>query len=304
MKKFVSRILNKFCKKYFYTNRLLESYRYEKKQKDIENALIVFQMGKVGSSTIVRSLKHADNQFNIYQIHVLTHEWIKKVEKQYRDASKIHGKVLIDEDLLASMYLRKIIDKKTVTKKFKVITLIRDPIARNISSFFQAFSIYFPNEARQFKINKTKFEDNLDLLIDIFLNEFERHDVPLLWFDVHMKPSFDIDVYKSDFDPSIGYKIYHGKTADLLLLRLEDLDKCAEKAFKMFLNIDKFELEYTNISKEKEYGYAYGQFKNKIILPREYIDKIYHSKFVKHFYTEDEVQIFKTRWSNNEKNSA
>ena len=296
MKRLVSRILNKICKKYFYANRLLEYYRYKKKQKDIDNALIVFQMGKVGSSTMVRSLKNADNQFNIYQIHVLTPEWIKIVEKQYKDASKIHGKALIDEHLLASMYLRKIIDKKKVTKKFKVITLIRDPIARNVSSFFQAFPIYFPKEARQFKIDKTKFEDNLDLLINLFLNKFERHKVPLLWFDVHMKPSFGIDVYESEFDTSKGYKIYQGKTADLLLFRLEDLNKCAQKAFKEFLNIDNFELEYANISKEKEYGYAYGQFKSKIKLPSEYIDKIYHSKFVKHFYTDDEVLMFKTRW--------
>ena len=48
--------------------------------------LIVYQMGKVGSSTLMKTLaKHAPN-YELFQVHFLVRSWMKRVEKEFKQA--------------------------------------------------------------------------------------------------------------------------------------------------------------------------------------------------------------------------
>ena len=123
-----------------------------------------------------------------------------------------------------------------------------------------------------------------------------NHDSPLTFFDRELKIVFDIDVFASNFPKSKGYKIYEGEKADLLLIRLEDLNRCARDAFEDFLNIDKFTLESVNIGSQKKYALIYQKLKESIRLPDAYIDRMYQSKYMHHFYTTQEIQKFETKW--------
>ena len=104
------------------------------------------------------------------------------------------------------------------------------------------------------------------------------------------------DVFAQPFPTSKGYHIYSGANADLLLLRLEDLDRCAGVAFKEFLNIDGFSIESANVSADKEYGSEYSEFTRKLTLPASYIDHMYQSRFMRHFYSADERERFRLKW--------
>lgn len=106
----------------------------------------------------------------------------------------------------------------------------------------------------------------------------------------------DIDVFSSEFPKSKGYEIYETKHADLLLLKLENLNNCASDAFKTFLDIDGFTLAKSNIGDNKAYRNIYRRFLESIVLPDSYIDKMYTSKYVRHFYSEKEIEAFKARW--------
>lgn len=112
-----------------------------------------------------------------------------------------------------------------------------------------------------------------------------------------MKPVFKIDVFPSEFPKLQGYKIFHSEFADLLLLRLENLNECASAAFKDFLNIDNFKLTSANVSQTKAYYPAYKKFLETVVLPSSYIEKMYASKYVNHFYTRDEINNFIRKWS-------
>jgi hypothetical protein len=80
-------------------------------------------------------------------------------------------------------------------------------------------------------------------------------------------------------------------------MRLESLNNCADEAVKRFLSIDDFSMCMGNISQNKEYADAYSEFKHKIDLPTEYIDRMYNSQFVRHFYKDDEIAAMRRRWS-------
>ncbi len=253
--------------------------------------VVIYQMGKVGSSTVKHSLQKLKLPMNVYHVHALTQERIDWLEEKFIHASKVKEKPVIHDHVIESIFLRELIDQNKHLN-WKIITLIRDPIARNISTFFQSLDIFFPKWEKEHKNN---LEDYVDEMIELFLQE-ANHKLALSWFDAYLKPVFDIDVYAEQFPTVHGYKTYSRKNVELLLIRLEDINQCAEDAIGKFLNVDGFRLKKANISSEKNYSKAYSMFKDYIKLPYSYVDETYSSKFVQHFYTESEIEQFKNKW--------
>jgi hypothetical protein len=255
-------------------------------------------MGKVGSSTVLQSLHELSLDMYIYHVHTLTYEWIKKLDNVYKIASKAQGRAVIGGHLVASIYLFKRLDKKMKHKRIKIVTLVRDPVAHNISEFFQGFDKYFPDIDRQRKEKPKDIGNDVNSLIEIFLEEWE-HFLPLVWFDVQMKPVFKIDVFSEEFPKSQGYSILKRNGIDLLVIKSECLNACAGDAFREFQGVDNFSLVNTNIGAQKHYAHIYKEFLEKIILPDSYLDRMYTSKLVQHFYSDEEIAGFKGKWSKN-----
>ncbi|MCG8603469.1 putative capsular polysaccharide synthesis family protein, partial [bacterium] len=132
-------------------------------------------------------------------------------------------------------------------------------------------------------------------LLELFLRTSD-HETPLVFFDSELKGILNIDVFSIPFPKSRGYQIYEGERADVLLLRLENLNDCADVAFRDFLRLDGLELIPQNIGGQKAYGTFYQSFLNSIRLPQSYIDYIYDSKFTRHFYSPDEIGKFRAKW--------
>jgi hypothetical protein len=260
--------------------------------------LVVFQMGKVGSKTVEWSLKAAHLPNPVYHAHILCPSSIKNEEIwHYGKRPGILDRAHLPEarHLFTSYCLRERIDAGGLseTKRWKVVTLVRDPVARNISGFFEDITVRIPNFYRRFREDSLTIEE----LIETFLQEYAQHNVPLKWFDSELNPVFAIDVYSSEFPKARGYKIYEGKYADVLLLRLENLNACYRVGFKEFLNLEDLTLIPGNKSSGKEYFPAYAQFMTSVVLPDSYLDRMYNSKYATHFYTQDEIDAFRRRWS-------
>ena len=93
-----------------------------------------------------------------------------------------------------------------------------------------------------------------------------------------------------------GYKIYSGPRLDLLLIRLEDLNRCHRQAFKEFLGLDEFTLLRANEGTEKHYGEIYRRFTEEVKFPPAFLDKMYSMKYVRHFYSPGEIDAARARW--------
>jgi hypothetical protein len=251
-----------------------------------KDPLIVYQMGKVGSSTIKESLRKLNLSMQIYHVHYLTKENIDNILKYFIEAKRVPT-----SQIWEGQYLRSKINRDLNGKKWKIVTLVREPIARNISAFFQNIHRWFPDFDSQCKMQSLNVED----LIDCFLKDFS-HEEPLVWFDSEMKKVFNVDVFANDFPKSKGYQIYHGKNSDILLLKMENLNKCSQEAFQNFLNVENFRIINANVSDEKEYFLIYKKFINSIILPNSYINRMYASKLMRHFYSDEEINTFETKW--------
>jgi hypothetical protein len=194
IQKKISRLINR---NYFLAERL-RYMRFRKSDDRERTPLIIYQMGKVGSTTLLQSLQNTSLDMDVLHVHVLLPEWITKVRDQYRYT-----------DILASIYLRERLDNEFDRHQWKVISLVRDPIARNISSFFQALPVNFPKLQKRYLQEGIELKDRVNELIEVFLERFDEHETPVRWFDVHMQPVFGLDVYKNGFTHSKGYQIYH-----------------------------------------------------------------------------------------------
>lgn len=225
--------------------------------------LIIYQMGKVGSSSIYESLKRHYNG-PVFHAHSLsprvaekTHRWLHQwtvVEKQ----------------------------------PARVISLTREPISRNISEFFQNLEVFIDE-------SPANIQQSPEELQNTFLAK-HWHDWSLNWFDTEINANFNIDVYEKAF-PQTGTCQYSRENIELLVLRSELDDEDKITAICNFLSLDRFKLVNKNIGQQKEYSQTYKLFLENVRFPREYIDMICESKYFRHFYSTEEIAAARERWS-------
>jgi hypothetical protein len=259
-------------------------------------------MGKVGSKTVLNSLNTANMDIPIHHIHSFEKNRLDDAEKLLKLEFQVdHNPRTTLWD--SYFYLNKL-NQLQESKNLKIITLVRDPIARNVSHFFQ-----WPNMIIQKKNDKYYVEspvynykeildkDSEGILISIFLNKMNDHTSILEWFDSELKKFFNIDVYETEFPKDRGYKIYTRGNVSVLLIKLEKLNNIAEIAFREFLGVDVSKLKNQNLGENKEYSSVYKRFKECAKLPESYLDLMYKSKFALHFYSNEEIRSFRKNWS-------
>ncbi|MCB0177884.1 MAG: hypothetical protein KDI62_06625 [Anaerolineae bacterium] len=238
--------------------------------------IIIYQMGKVGSKSVVTSVRK--HYRNVYHVHRMNPLHINRIQTEAADYRHLQ----LNDHIGLWLY-------STVVRKRKVakfITLVREPIARNISAFFENMACSIKRNSRP----------DIDQLIDTFLKQYP-HSVPLTWFDLEMKQTLEIDIYQYRFPKDLGF--FHLKNGDheVLVMKSELDDSVKAECIADFLGVDDFQLIKENVGQSKSYGSIYQQFLKNILLPEDYITKMYNSKYAQHFYTAQEIQQARFKWS-------
>ena len=222
--------------------------------------VFIYQMGKVASSSIHHSLKKQYSGAVAHAHHIGPDNWASELFYEwYKQGHQI-----------------------------KIISPVRDPIAFNISSFFQNFENITGHPFSQSK-------HTTDELIELFLQK-DNHDFPLDWFDNNIKKHFNIDVYSGTF-PEQGSQTYQSGNASVLVFRIDITDEAKEKAIQDFLSLPNFSLHNRNISSQKIYREDYRNFKNRLKLPTTYLKKMQESKFFNHFFPGKDGTKILSKWA-------
>ncbi len=286
------RLINKLIRRSPKLTSLDIDLRLRRAEWRDEAAIIVYQMGKVGSSTAVASLRASGLQQRIYHIHSLTGQGFDSRKHMYE---RMFPGQPIDlqrmRHLLVSEQLQKRLGNGRRTPKWKVITLVRDPVARNISDFFQVIDYWLPGFEQRVRAGELE----VDELISTFMREY-HHDEPLNWFDIELKQVLGVDVFASEFPKSAGFNIYKRDRVEVLVLKLEQLNASSAAAFGDFLGLENVDIIGANAAEDKDYHSLYKQFKSGLKLPDEYLQEMYTSKYAQQFYSADEIQQFHDRW--------
>jgi hypothetical protein len=266
--------------------------------------LLIYTMGKVGSSSILYSLRQLKLDRPLYHLHSLAQDSLCELEASLAPAFPNPQTMVSLQHVWRCQFVAQRLANSP--EKTEAISLIRDPIARNISNFFQHIHVE-PLPAlsgeRRWKLASsfhdfqiTAGEHDMSELIELYFAR-EWHDFPPFWVDRELEGILGIDVYASPFPRTDGYAIYESDRARLLLIRLQDLDRCASQALCEFLGLDQFALVNANVAEEKAYVDVYQAFKAAITFPQTYLEQMYSSRLVEHFYGPAEIQAFRDRWS-------
>jgi len=300
-------------------SRIEQSYQLAKLRSHLDyvrlldkEPLLVYQMGKVGSTTIVNSL-HAspdcDAKYSVYHVHWLSPERLRYEEDLHRsalarrppDAGTPAGN-FYPGYVWAGQHLSRRLRNERDATKWTVITLLREPISRNISSFFQNLETLLNYDFRK-KLKTTNIDQVVNDLMRLWTENYiedgaiERSDAnPMTWFDKELKTVFGVDVYATPFPREQGFATYETPRARVLLLRLEDLNKSDGVPVKEFLGSRDFKLVSANQAQDKEYSQLYSAFTRRLVLPNSYVETIYRSRYSTHFYTPRELERFRSKW--------
>lgn len=267
-------------------HRLDRKLGHGPRKYNIREPIIVYQMGKVGSSSVFHSLVNLQLDVPIYHLHYLNQldENEAMLRRMFPDGTggALH---LIERGRMLRAQMA-----QNPNQKWNLLSLVRTPIPRLISAFFQDIE---PVARRMGYANPEQLTARE--LAQYFVSSFSD-ETPSHWFQEQVQPLFGIDVYATPFARGQGYQIYQSATARLLLLRLEDLNRVAANALWEFLKIPNFKLVAYNIGEAKSYGALYREFINLLRLPPSLVGHWNTLLYARHFYTPEELQASVARW--------
>ena len=161
----------------------------------------------------------------------------------------------------------------------KIITPVRDPIDRNLSAYMWGLE----KDAKYYPERYTHQ----------FINVY-RHEWLLNWFDFEYKKQLHFDIYKHGFKKEQGYSIYRGIRRSILILRVENFNTEGLLALREFLGLP---IVGTIPKNNRTKQWFYEEFKAQLVLPLDFLDSIYSSKYARTFYTVEEIAYKINYWS-------
>ena len=233
--------------------------------KKTTQPVFIWTMGKVGSTSIAKAL------YNVKGISVFTTHFMNEPEHPRSQALYKH---LIEPKI-----------------PLKIISLVRDPIGKNVSSFFQN---YAKNTGRKYAEGDLSVAE----LNELFFHRYQHHRSPLTWFDNYMKNYTGIDVFAQPFSPESKVAQFKQDNFELLLMRcdLEDEQKAQNVEAFLGLEPNSFKIFSQNVGDNKDYSKLYRNFKHQVQFPDGYLDEMTQSKYFRHFYSEEEIADSLRSW--------
>ena len=257
-------------------NLIGQSFR---KYRD-ERTILVYQMGKVASTSIANAL--GERGVQIHNFFPSNDPCSKK--PLYRSAIykwPVHG--LFYQTIRLAVRGR---------RRLKIVTTVRDPISRNVSMYFHHLHYwlaYYFTEVRSDRVGS----EEVDTLIDCF-NETFDHSYPLQWFDRELKRLTGVDVYDYEFDRAAGWARIDRAGVSILIVQSERLRDC-------WSHIEEFcggrlEWREDNRSDHKWYGPLYSEFLSRYSVSAAELEKIYSSRYATFFFSGSDRAAFRERW--------
>ena len=266
--------------------------------------LLIYQMGKVGSQTIEATLRALDLPHLIYRPHFLSSKRLEIMRDRLKNASMPdHERGSLRTQLAEATLLQEALAARILARKWgcpvrpvQIITGIREPVSQMLATLFQLHGTYFGG------MEKITLRACLDLLlVSPVLDSQRAHYMKTMragwgnWFDEEFKSVTGIDVYNRSFPHEKGYTILEDKFARVLVYRFENFSSLG-KMLEDFLGKPVPSVINQNISTEKDYATYYQAVKKQLRLPTGFLEEMYSSKPVLHFYTLEERARLIRRW--------
>lgn len=255
--------------------------------------VVVHQMARVGSKAVRRAIRRGAPNLRSFHTHYLNPATLDRMRGAFRRVHELTGWPGFHREYLQAWWLAGHIRQRAYGD-WRIITLVRDPVARTVSAFFRHFPLQHPELGTRFVEDPA----NVPRLLELFGEpNHPEHAFALDWFDNEVRDVFGVDVFERPFPGDGAGCVYSCVAGKLLVLRTEDLSAHGGEAIGAFLGRDPIALEHSNRSVDLSYGPAYARFMSELRLSPAYLDRMYGSKLARHFYSPAEITTFRERWT-------
>jgi hypothetical protein len=251
-------------------------------------------MPRTGTVSILRAMLAMLGHGRVLHLHYMHPD---SIARNLRTFGEVHAKTGIsrlDREFLGAEMLDRY-RAKPGHQRLKLVSLVREPMARTISAFFKQFELDYPGMTRDYLADPA----NLPRLREMFFRPDEpQAQVSTGWFDKEVKDVFGIDVFAHPFPHETGYLLLKGDDCDLLLLRLENVEQAGPAGLAALLPGSRPPaIPHANSTRERDrYAASYRKFIETLQPPPAYLDRMYQSRLARHFYTPAEISEFRSRW--------
>jgi hypothetical protein len=247
--------------------------------------VLVYTAPKVASTAVVEALRAIEGQA-VFHVHMISPASIRSLKEamRRRGLSRMRHDVLGLEDIgnaLASELIRP-------RHPAKIVSLVREPVARNVSFYFETLDVLW-------QIERAHEHFGVEQLLVEFHEKF-RHERGIDWFDDEFKPVLGIDVYEYPFPHDLGFLRIDSGPYEVLIMRHDLDDRLKEKCLANLVGVPAVMLTPKNVSVQKPYADAYGEFLRRIELPEDYVKRLLDSKYARHFYSPEELARLRAKW--------
>lgn len=187
-----------------------------------------------------------------------------------------------------------------IDNKVRIITSIRDPISWNLSLLYHYFAtdnaFAFSNIIKHRK-NLLNGGGDVQSIFNLFLDRYgDKQDTVLPFlnrFEQHV-----LSLSKHTFDKEKGFSVFNEGNIEVFAYQLEKMNDIIEDLSDWVgaAPFDKWVMG--NEASSKWISGSYKQAQSEIKIPKAYFDKCYDDKWVKHFYSNKDIEAFKEKWKN------
>jgi Putative capsular polysaccharide synthesis protein len=239
--------------------------------EQIKKACIhLFQMGKVGSKSIEKSLRISGHTEHIMHLH-----FANQMITSYPDCYYSYPEIIRDSP-----------------GNILFLTGVREPIGRILSGWIES------TKSHESSMNLDHLNDLLDDPIGIekeLEKELEKDiDIITNWFDHNFYCG--LDVFSKPFNQEKGYATISGDRHKVFVYTVEKLDDIWE-VLSIFLGSD---LRCVRINETKSKGSRELEFLHKIStikLPQRIIEKAYDNQYSRHFWSLNDINLLKKKYT-------
>ena len=251
--------------------------------------ILVHQMGKVGSTTICSELRRNSGLPPVFQTHFISRASLEEANRITDDWGRKSTHLKVGASLMPLFEGR-----DETSQPWRIVTVARDPVARQLSDVYQ-------NPEVVGSANGATPDSNhvIEYLMDYFVNFDEKEDYVCQWFEREIIDQMNIPLYETEFPKDKNYQLIEHDGIRLLAFRIEDyLDILNEGvAFNEWLGQQvQMNASRSNSASDRDSFKSYLRVKDGLKIPVTALEKIYDTKFARHFYADSRDALIR-KWS-------
>jgi Putative capsular polysaccharide synthesis protein len=246
-----------------------------------DNIVLTHTYGKVGSTAIHKAVSKLPG-YASFQTHFISEQGIA-------DALQLHQEEHDPIHMLQGEALRLEMEAQP-DRLIRVVTLVRDPVARAISDLFENPATPGSNgDLRELPLDSLVTQAAEKVVVSLAYTE--------QWFDRELSGVLGFDFFTRGFDKHSGFEIHREGRFELLAGKLEQLSDHGAGYLGRFLGLGRdFPIPRSRARSATGEADLYAQVRRSLKLPASLLDEVYSSRVCRHFYTPEELDGFRNLW--------